>query len=127
MFFLSGVLLTSIIEKISITFTSNGKREFVPRDQVFQQQQHILYLNTIGFKAQSLWGRVKVITNEYTTILKLEIRFRKDLAKLTRSAVRINSKKPKGKKTMKEKIMEDATSGFESTSRLPPASINVEN
>ena len=34
---------------------------------------------------------------------KLEIRFRKNLAKLTGSAVRINSKKPKGKKTMKEK------------------------
>ena len=62
-----------MIEKISIRFTSNGKREFVPRDQVFQQQQHILYLNKIGFKAQSLWGRVKVITNEYTTILKIGI------------------------------------------------------
>ena len=24
---------------------------------------HILYLNTIWFKAQSLWGRVKMITN----------------------------------------------------------------
>ena len=35
--------------------------------------------------------------------VKLEIRFRKNLAKLTGSAVRINSKKPKGKKTMKEK------------------------
>ena len=34
---------------------------------------------------------------------KLEICFRKNLAKLTGSAVRINSKKPKGKKTMKEK------------------------
>ena len=33
----------------------------------------------------------------------LEIRFRKNLAKLTVSAVRINSKKPKRKKTMKEK------------------------
>ena len=33
----------------------------------------------------------------------LEIRFRKNLAKLTGSAVRIKSKKPKGKKTMKEK------------------------
>ena len=34
---------------------------------------------------------------------KLEIHFRKNLAKLTGSAVRIDSKKPKGKKTMKEK------------------------
>ena len=51
-----------------------------------------------------------------------ETRFRKDLAKLTRSAVRINSKKPKGKKTMKEKKkLEDATSGFEPASQLPPA------
>ena len=33
----------------------------------------------------------------------LEIRFRKNLAKLTGSAVRINNKKPKGKNTMKEK------------------------
>ena len=35
------------------------------------------------------------------TTSKLEIRFRKNLAKLTGSAVRIDSKKPKGKKTMK--------------------------
>ena len=34
---------------------------------------HILYLNTIGFKAQSLWSRVKIITNEYRTILKIGI------------------------------------------------------
>ena len=34
---------------------------------------------------------------------KLEICFRKNLAKLTGSAVRINSKKPKGNKTMKQK------------------------
>ena len=34
---------------------------------------HILYLNTIGFKAQSLWSRVKIITNEYRTILKTGI------------------------------------------------------
>ena len=36
-------------------------------------------------------------------IILLEIRFHKNLAKLTGSAVRINSKKPKGKKKMKEK------------------------
>ena len=35
--------------------------------------------------------------------LRLEIRFRKNLAKLKGSAVRIKSKKLKGKKTMKEK------------------------
>ena len=35
--------------------------------------------------------------------IKLEIRFCKNLAKLTGSVVRIKSKKPKGKKTMKEK------------------------
>ena len=34
---------------------------------------------------------------------ELEIRFRKNLAKLTGSAVRVKSKKPKGKKTMKGK------------------------
>ena len=34
---------------------------------------------------------------------KLEIRFRKNLAKLTGSAVRINSKKPKGKKNDERK------------------------
>ena len=34
---------------------------------------------------------------------KLEKRFRKNLAKLTGSAVRINSKKAKGKNSMKEK------------------------
>ena len=35
--------------------------------------------------------------------LKLEIRFRKNFAKLTGSAVRINSKKPKGKKNDERK------------------------
>ena len=35
-------------------------------------------------------------------IFKLQIRFRKNLAKLTGSAVRINSKKPKGKKMKKK-------------------------
>ena len=35
--------------------------------------------------------------------VKLEIRFSKNFAKLKGSAVRIKSKKPKGKKTMKEK------------------------
>ena len=45
--------------------------------------------------------------------LKLEIRFRKNLAKLTRSAVRINSTNPKGKKTMKGKKKEVATQGYE--------------
>ena len=34
---------------------------------------------------------------------KLEIRFRKNLAKLTGSAVRINSKKPKAKKNDERK------------------------
>ena len=29
---LSGLL---VVERLSITFTSNGKREFVPRDQAF--------------------------------------------------------------------------------------------
>ena len=52
---------------------------------------------------------------------KLEIRFRKTLAKLKGSAVRIKSKKPKGKKTMKEKKPESATRGFEPASQLPPA------
>ena len=70
--FLSGVLMTSTIERLSITFTSNGKREFESGDQV-SQQQYILYLNTKGFKGQSLWGRVKVITNEYRTIIKIGI------------------------------------------------------
>ena len=52
----------------------------------------------------------------------LEIRFRKNLAKLTGSAVRINSNKPKGKKTMKEKKkLEDATPGFGPAFQLPPA------
>ena len=35
--------------------------------------------------------------------VQLEIRFRKNLAKLKGSAVRLKSKKPKGKETMKEK------------------------
>ena len=53
---------------------------------------------------------------------KLEIRFRKNLAKLTGSAVRINSKKPKGKKKMKEKKKLDvATPGFKPAPQLPPA------
>ena len=44
----------------------------------------------------------------------LEIRFRKNLAKLLGSAVRINSKKPNGTKTIKErKTKEIATPGFE--------------
>ena len=34
---------------------------------------HILYLNTTGFKAQSLWSRVKIITNEDRTMLKIGI------------------------------------------------------
>ena len=65
-------LLTSTIQRLSIIFTSNSKREFVPRDQV-PQQQHILHLNAVGFKAQSLWGHIKVITNEYRTIIKIGI------------------------------------------------------
>ena len=44
---------------------------------------------------------------------KLEISFRTNLAKLTGSAVRINSKKSMGKKTMKEKKVEVATAGCE--------------
>ena len=52
---------------------------------------------------------------------KLEIRSRKNLAKLTGSAVRIKSKKPKGKKTMKENKIEVATPGFEPAPQLPPA------
>ena len=39
----------------------------------------------------------------FVDIIILEIRFRKNLAKLKGSAVRIKSKKPKGKKTMTEK------------------------
>ena len=46
----------------------------------------------------------------------LEIRFRKNLAKLKGSAVRIKSKKLKGKK--KTVIV---TRGFERASQLPPA------
>ena len=62
------------VERLSITFTSNGKRQFVPPDQV-SRQQHTLHLNAIGFKAQSLWDRVKVITNEYRTIIKIGITY----------------------------------------------------
>ena len=54
--------------------------------------------------------------------IKQEIRFCKNLTKLTGSAVRINSKKPKGKKTMKEKKkLEVATPGFKLAPQLPPA------
>ena len=49
--------------------------------------------------------------------LKLEMRFRKSLVKLTGSAMRIKSKKPKGKKTMKEKKKKEVASpGCESGS-----------
>ena len=34
---------------------------------------HTLYLNIIRFKAQSLWGRVKFITNEHRSIFKTGI------------------------------------------------------
>ena len=55
-------------------------------------------------------------------VITLEIRFRKNLAKLTGPAVSLDSKKPKGKKTMKEKKkLEDAMLGFEPASQLPPA------
>ena len=57
----------------------------------------------------------------YENQIQLEIRFRKNLAKLKGSAVRIKSKKPNGKKTMKEKKTEVATRGFERASQLPPA------
>ena len=53
--------------------------------------------------------------------IKLEICFRKNFAKLTGLAVRINSKKPKGKNTMKEKKMEVVTPGFEPAPQLPLA------
>ena len=50
----------------------------------------------------------------YENQIKLEIRFRKNLAKLKGSAVRIKSKKPNGKKTMKEKKKKGiVASGFE--------------
>ena len=52
--------------------------------------------------------------------IKLEF-FRKILAKLTGLAVRIYSKKPKGKNTMKEKKMEVVTPGFEPAPQLPLA------
>ena len=54
---------------------------------------------------------------------KMEIHFCKTLAKLTGSAVRINSKKPKGKKKNNErkKKLEAATPGFEPAPQLPPA------
>ena len=53
----------------------------------------------------------------------VEIHFCKTLAKLTGSAVRINSKKPKGKKKNDErkKKLEAATPGFELAPQLPPA------
>ena len=51
----------------------------------------------------------------------LEIRFRKNLAKLKGSAVRIKSKKLKGKKHDERKKREDASRGFERASQLPPA------
>ena len=37
-------------------------RHFIPDDTYIHTCIHILYLNTIGFKAQSLWSRVKIIT-----------------------------------------------------------------
>ena len=53
---------------------------------------------------------------------KLEIRFCKNLAKLTGPAVRTNSKKPKCKKKNDErKKMEVATLGLEPAPQLPPA------
>ena len=52
----------------------------------------------------------------------LEIRFRKNLAKLKGSAVRIKSKKLKGKKNdERKKITVIVTRGFERASQLPPA------
>ena len=53
----------------------------------------------------------------------LEIRFRKNLAKLKGSAVRIKSKKLKGTKNdeRKKKKPEVAAGGFEPASQLPPA------
>ena len=53
----------------------------------------------------------------------LEIRFRKNLAKLTGSSVRINSKKPKRKRTMKEKKLDVTKPGFEPASQLPSVKI----
>ena len=52
----------------------------------------------------------------------VEIHFCKTIAKLTGSAVRINSKKPKGKKKNDErkKKIEAATPGFELAPQLPP-------
>ena len=52
----------------------------------------------------------------------LEIRFRKNLAKLKGSAVRIKSKKLKGTKNdERKKKPEVATGGFDPASQLPPA------
>ena len=52
----------------------------------------------------------------------LEIRFRKNLAKLKGSAVRIKSKKLKGKKNdERKKKTVIVTGGFERASQLPPA------
>ena len=53
--------------------------------------------------------------------IKLEICFRKIFTKLTGLAVRIYSKKPKGKNTMKEKKMEVVTLGFQPAPQLPLA------
>ena len=67
-------------------------------------------------------GATVVVMLETASINILEIRFRKNLAKLTGSAVRINSKKLKGKKTMKgKKNLGEATPGFESAPQLTPA------
>ena len=65
---------------------------------------------------------IKVIIKIPLLKVILEIRFRKNLAKLTGPAVRLDSKKPKGKKNdERKKKLEVAQPGFEPASQLPPA------
>ena len=62
--FLSGVLLTSTVERLSITFTSNGKREFVPRGQVFHQLGRASWRKATRCEEQPQEEKTSVILNQ---------------------------------------------------------------
>ena len=50
---------------VPLSFANNNKKKDIAHINFtyLPTYIHILYLNTIWFKAQSLWGRVKMITN----------------------------------------------------------------
>ena len=78
---------------------------------------------SLGSRLSLILGICDANTSVSTNASILEIRFRENLAKLTGSAVRINSKKPKGKNTMKEKKRN--VERFEPTPQFPPAKVSA--